>query len=72
MEPKEKLKELQELADKHESLKKEVEYLISEGEKIEDKLKESERIFAITETINSIMEEIEILEEEYNKKLEEK
>ena len=63
--------ELQEIADKHLVLKNEIEFLIKEGEKIEDKLKDSDRVFSIAESINKIMEEIEETEERYHNVLEE-
>jgi len=63
--------ELQEIADKHLILKNEIEFLIQEGEKIEDKLKDSDRLFSIAESINKIMEEIEETENKYHNVLEE-
>lgn len=65
------MKELQEIADKHLALKQEAESLIQVGEKIEDKLSNSDRIFSIAESVNKIMNEIDELEEEYHKKLDE-
>lgn len=62
---KEYLKELQELSDKHSSLKDEVEDLLKEGDSIKDKLKESDRVFSITEVINSLMKEMDIIEDKY-------
>lgn len=68
---KEYLKELQDLSDKHSSLKEEAESLLKEGDLIEDKLKSSERVFAITEAVNSIMKEIDEIEDKYYSVLEE-
>jgi len=65
MDAKEKLIKVQKIVDEHTLLSSEIEFLLKEGENIIDKLQESERIFAITETINSIMKEMELLELEY-------
>lgn len=62
---KEYIKELQVLTDKHDSLKNEAESLLKKGESIKDKLKDSERVFSITESINTIMLEIDEVENEY-------
>ena len=62
---KEYLTELQEISDKHTSMKKEVEDLLKSGDEIKDKLKESKKIFSITEIINSIMADMDDLEEKY-------
>ncbi len=68
---KEYIKEIQDLADLHSSLKQEVQNLLNEGDLIKDKLKDSERVFSITESINSIMIEIEDVEDKYYSIIEE-
>ncbi len=62
---KEYLQELQVIADKHSETKDAIEYLLKEGDGIKDKLKESERVFGITESINKMMLDLDLLEEEY-------
>ena len=62
---KEYLNELQILADKHAGLKELAESLIQEGEGIEDKLKHSNRIMAITESVNGVMSDLDKVEDEY-------
>jgi hypothetical protein len=63
---KEYLQELQVIADKHSETKDAIEYLLKEGDGIKDKLKESERVFGITESINKMMLDLDLLEEEYD------
>jgi len=62
---KEYLLELQKLADKHASLKEKCEGMLKEGDSIEDKVKESERVFAITDAVKSIMFEMDEVENKY-------
>ena len=65
------LKEIQELADKHNSLKEKIDGILSQGDSIEDKLKESERILGIKSAVESMFIEIEAIEKEYFEKIEE-
>lgn len=62
------LKEMQQMADDYDAKKKEIESLLEEGDKIEDKLKSSDRIFAIQSSINSLLEEMGQIEKEYEDK----
>ncbi len=63
---KEYLEDLQIISDKHSEVKKTIEHLLEDGEKIKDKLKESERVFRITESINKMMLELDDLEIKYD------
>ena len=68
---KQQLKEVQELADKHSSLKNKIEGIISQGESIEDKLKESDRILGIKSAVESMFNDLDDIEKEYFNKIEE-
>jgi len=63
------LEELQSMADAQLKLKSEVEFLLKEGDQIKDKLQNSDRLFSITESINTVMNELDSLELEYDNKL---
>ena len=65
MKKKEQIKELQQIADKHISLKKEIEGLLDQGDKIENKYKNFERILNIKENVESMTKELDSIEEEY-------
>ena len=65
------IKELQDLADKHEDLKKEIEYFVKEADAIEDKLLHSDRLFSLTESINKTFVELDEIEIKYNELLKE-